>query len=335
MKPDLSNELYTKVVPSLSSFEVSSRYVDAKTVECERLRIDGKTLENIINEEKLQPLDLAGREIIGEDDYYVLWDDNGQPIDVKLPEGYCPSFANCKGLKEWRWDLSKYKTLDSTFMNCKNLSKFNSDLSNLENGAHLFDLCSKLSEVNSEFINLKDGTSMFANSGITTISGNFPKLQKAAGMFYGNWRPKEFEGNLQNLTEANGMFCWCNNLRSFKANLDLLKDGDNMFAYCGLKSFDAELISLVRGGGMFVACSLDKTSVQKIINCLRTTNVLTTTASLSLGIDKTLATDSELLEFLQISEGVNQSITITPPVRTLEDGTVVGGGTWTVNLTWN
>lgn len=86
---------------------------------------------------------------------------------------------------------------------------------------------------------------------------------------------------------------------------------------------------------MFSYCRLNKPSVQNIINCLRTTNVLTATASFDLSIDKTLATDSELLEFLQISEGVAQSIKIVPPVRTLEDGTVVGGGTWTVNLTWN
>jgi hypothetical protein len=89
---------------------------------------------------------------------------------------------------------------------------------------------------------------MFGNTGITNINGNFPKLQKADGMFYGCPGLIEFEGNLQNLTKVYAMFCWCNYLKTFKANLDLLKDGSNMFAYCqGLKSFDAELISLTWG----------------------------------------------------------------------------------------
>lgn len=94
------------------------------------------------------------------------------------------------------------------------------------------------------------------------------------------------------------------------------------------------LLSLI-GRDMFAYCKLDKPSVQNIINCLRTTNVLSTTAILSLGIDKTLATDSEFLSFLGIESGTNQNISITTPVRILEDGTTVGGGTWTVELQFN
>ena len=86
---------------------------------------------------------------------------------------------------------------------------------------------------------------------------------------------------------------------------------------------------------MFYGCKLDKPSVENIINCLRTTNVLTITGDITIGIDKALSSDSEFLAFLGIESGTNQNISITTPVRTLEDGTTVGGGTWTVQLQFN
>lgn len=86
---------------------------------------------------------------------------------------------------------------------------------------------------------------------------------------------------------------------------------------------------------MFSGCKLDKPSVENIINCLRTTNILSTTGTITIGIDKTLTTDSEFLSFLGIESGTNQNISITTPIRTLEDGTTVGGGTWTVELQFN
>lgn len=97
----------------------------------------------------------------------------------------------------------------------------------------------------------------------------------------------------------------------------------------------AILLLSLTGRNMFSGCKLNKASIENIINCLRTTNVLSTTGTITIGIDKTLATDSEFLSFLGIESGTNQNISITTPVRTLEDGTTVGGGTWTVQLQFN
>lgn len=336
MKPDLSNEYFTKVVPLLETIEVNSHYVDAKTVECERLNINGKKLETIINEEKLQPSDLIGRESIGEDDYYVLWDDNGQPIDVKLPEGYCPTFTNCSGLKTWKWDLSSVTDTRGMFQSCLNLESFEGDLSELINGTNMFCYDNKLSSFKTTNLDkLETGINMFFQNKITNFEYELPSLKNASAMFQ-NTLLASFEKDLPLLKNGGHMFFKCVNLTIFDGKLSLLESGLNMFMSCSsFKTFNSSLDSLIDGTGMFLSCKLSKSSIQTIINCLRTTNVLTTTATLDLGIDKTLATDSELLEFLQISEGVAQSITIVPPVRTLEDGTVVGGGTWTVNLTWN
>lgn len=201
MKPDLSNEYFTKVIPSLDTIEIDSRYVDAKTVECERLSINGKKLETIINEEKLQPSDLVGREIIGEDDYYILWDDNGQPIDVKLPEGYCPSFSNCKGLKEWRWDLSSLEDGFNRFVNCPNLTTVISEFTNLKNGKNLFANCPKLANVTQNFPNLIDGGWMFSSCSAL----------------------KKFQGILPSLEVGTAMFMWCMGLREFASDLSSLK----------------------------------------------------------------------------------------------------------------
>lgn len=372
MKPDLSNEYFTKVVPSLDTIEIDSRYIDAKTVECERLSINGKKLETIINEEKLQPSDLVGREIIGEDDYYVLWDDNGQPIDMKLPEESCTFPRLCTGIKKWTWDISKATSVD--FYRCINLEYFKSDLSalkignwkfeqipslryfcgdlsSLENGDGMFAEASNLrtfqTKENSNEINLPsltNGYRMFSNCSLLgkneddTITGytfNLPLLTNGSWMFRNSYNGiKKSTFNMPNLVSAGAMFAQTG-IEEFEASVELLQNGESMFLWVPLKKFSSQLPSLINGSNMFNVGKLDKPSVENIINCLRTTNVLTTTAILDLGIDKTLATDSELLEFLQISEGVAQSITIVPPVRTLEDGTVVGGGTWTVNLTWN
>lgn len=335
MKPDLSNEIYTKVVPSLDTIEIDSRYVDAKTVECERLSINGKKLETIINEEKLQPSDLVGREIIGEDDYYVLWDNNGQPIDVKLPKGYCPSFERCNGLKTWKWDLAGVTNTSQMFQSCSNLESFEGDLNDLVNGSNMFTYDAKMTSFKTTNLDKLDtARNMFFQNPITEFTYELPSLRIASAMFQST-NLALFDKNFPLLVNGEYMFFGCVTLTSFNAQTPLLEKGLHMFSGTKLVSFSGNLSSLQSGGGMFSYCRLDKPSVQNIINCLRTTNVLTTTATLDLGIDKTLATDSELLEFLQISEGVAQSITIVPPVRTLEDGTVVGGGTWTVNLTWN
>lgn len=244
----------TAVANALSASEISLNGADVVQSIQEK---SGKALKNLIS-----------RELVNDEDYYIIWDDSGQPLDVKLPEGYCPALDFCTGLKEWKWDLSSVTSLYMAFRECSNLHYFNVNTSNVTNAYQTFVNANKLSSFTSDFSKVKNATYAFSG---------------------------------------------CRSLQIFQS----------------------ELSSLTSALGMFAYCKLDKPSVQRIINCLRTTNVLTTTGNITIGIDKALANDSEFLAFLGIETGTNQPITITPPIRTLEDGTTVGGGTWTVQLQFN
>ena len=69
---------------------------------------------------------------------------------------------------------------------------------------------------------------------------------------------------------------------------------------------------------MFESCKLNKKSVISIIKSLTDENMLTGTATLTLGIDKTFQTDSELSELLATSTVISRA-----------------GGTWNLTINWN
>ena len=72
---------------------------------------------------------------------------------------------------------------------------------------------------------------------------------------------------------------------------------------------------------MFDGCKLDKSSVIDIITCLKERNSCSSSASLTIGVDKQYQNDPELLEVLGITSWTSR-VTIVGH----------GGGTWTINL---
>ena len=100
---------------------------------------------------------------------------------------------------------------------------------------------------------------------------------------------------------------------------DKIVNGSNMFIACqNLRNFTYSLASLTNGSDMFSICKLNKKSVISIIKSLTNENMLTGTATLTLGIDKTFKTDSELSELLTTSTTISKA-----------------GGTWNLTINWN
>lgn len=100
---------------------------------------------------------------------------------------------------------------------------------------------------------------------------------------------------------------------------DKIVNGSFKFASCAnLRNFTYSLASLTDGSAMFSGCKLNKKSIISIIKSLTDENMLTETATLTLGIDKTLQTDSELSELLAISTVISRA-----------------GGTWNLTINWN
>lgn len=100
---------------------------------------------------------------------------------------------------------------------------------------------------------------------------------------------------------------------------DKIVNGAQMFGSCAnLRNFTYSLASLTDGSAMFSGCKLNKKSVISIIKSLTDENMLTGTATLTLGIDKTLQTDSELSELLANSTIISRV-----------------GGTWNLTINWN
>ena len=100
---------------------------------------------------------------------------------------------------------------------------------------------------------------------------------------------------------------------------DKIVNGNYMFGSCAnLRNFTYSLPALTNGNDMFWGCKLNKKSVIAIIKTLTDENMLTGTATLTLGIDKTFQTDSELSELLVTSTVISRA-----------------GGNWNLTINWN
>ena len=146
-------------------------------------------------------------------------------------------------------------------------------------------------------------------------------------MFHGCKKLQSFNYKLPKLTNGGSMFNGCSLLEEFLIDISSVQVGYDMFQNCPkLRKFTSKLTSLTTGHWMFTRSKLDKDSVINIISSLKEDNICDTGSPLLyLGIDRNLATDSELLSFLGISSGTNQTITITNPK----------GINWAVSLFWN
>lgn len=157
-------------------------------------------------------------------------------------------------------------------------------------------------------------------------------LEDSEDMFERNTDIIHFKSDLSSLVRGTGMFTGCTNLKSFEANLSKLEWGTTMFYITYLTSFKGDLSSLIYGYNMFTTCKLDKSSVIGIVDCIKNRNTCSQSATgtfdqkatISIGIDKNLKTDTELQEILGISEGATSA--------TMQGH---GGATWNLKLSWN
>lgn len=318
---------------------------DISVLDAKRINLNGENLEDKFGFKVSQDyLKLVSRLGLSEDDDIMLLDDYGNVVycnfisrinsqnllkqvlqynihnwvydlEADIYSNITQLFANNK-IKHFNSSLKNTQIATNTFTNCKNLISFASDLSNLQNGQGMFSECSNLKKF--------------------TVT-NLDELTNASRMFYNCPQLQNFNYDLPSLVDGSGMFSGTNGvtaagcpLTQFKGNLDSLQNGGSiqksgMFEGCSqLTVFESKLPSLTQGVYMFKKCKLNKASVQNIINCLKEENTCTTDASLTIGIDQTLRTDTELQSLLGISEGATSASVVGH-----------GGATWTITLEWN
>lgn len=131
----------TTITNTLSASEISLNGADVVQSIQEK---GGKALDNLIS-----------RELVNDEDYYIVWDDSGQPLDVKLPDGCWLKLDFCNGLKEWRWNSFAFGGLYQTFRNCTNLTYFNANTSDVIDAFQAFINCKKLKSFTCDFSKVK------------------------------------------------------------------------------------------------------------------------------------------------------------------------------------
>lgn len=270
---------------------------------------------------------------------------NLKTVDLNAPNLYNGDsmFTNCSSLNSLTCsDFNNLSTGTSMFSGCSSLPSFGSSMNSLTNGGNMFYGCTSLASFTTPTLNtLISGRQMFYNcSSLLEFNTPIDNIQDAYQMFFGCSNLTTF--NIQTMSSATNcynMFMNCSSLTSFNANIENVTNAYQMFMNCSsLTDFNSSLKSLTNGTNMFRGCNLNKESVLRIMNSLRTENICTTNAELAIGLNNSLKTDADILaEFGLTSVGANDTYTnrqITTEQRTLEDGTVVGGATWTIRLWW-
>lgn len=232
------------------------------------------------------------------------------------------------------------------FKNSRGLISFSSNVDSLSTAREMFYGCSTLETVNTEFPSLglngdevSDGYQTFGScKALKTVVTNMPNLINGQRMFMDSSALETFVcTSLDSMTSGSSMFYRCTSLTSFNSSLRSLKTASYMFYGCNsLESFTTtSLAKLTNGNYMFYGCKLNKESTLNIINLLKTENELTTSATLTLAINKNLKTDPDILAALGLNSATSSKVTLVTTQKTLEDGSIVGGGTWTINIAWN
>lgn len=91
----------TKEAVSLKTTSLDARKANTKTLESEKIIVDGSDLKELIDDNTFKRTDLVNRFEIKDGDYYVLWDDNGLPVEWKLANGYIPPLEKNNAIKHW------------------------------------------------------------------------------------------------------------------------------------------------------------------------------------------------------------------------------------------
>lgn len=168
-----------------------------------------------------------------------------------------------------------------------------------------------------------DASSWYTLEGVETVRSNVDHVENNIAYDINN----NFLFNIQteNIENANNLFEDCTNIVSFSGNLKKLVSASRMFWGCNaLSNFNSDLSNCTNGDGMFMGCKLNKESVINIINCLKNSNTCSVAATLTLGIDASLNTDTEIQTLLGITEEATSATLVGH-----------GGGTWTITIEWN
>lgn len=369
---------FTKTTANLKTVTGKFHHTNIGKLDTEELYIGDKNVLDLIQEENVEMKDFINRIPVGDNEYYMIYDDAGQPVYTNLPEKryndffrYTPiifipdwakkyvtvghsMFARCPQLKivkrndidfssltrvqdVFRWcdslesldcDMSTITYAGNIVSHCSNLKTININLDSLDNGYYAFEYNTKLESFTSSFPALTTQTGMFSYcESLPAFNIDMPLLTNGQYMFRYCYKLASFSCNLSSLTNGTYMFFNCTSLRDFTSNIENLTNGNNMFAACSsLNNFTSKLTSLTNGSSMFYGCKLNKASVMNIINSIKNDNTLASgSGGINIGIDASLKTDTELLEFLGLTNGVNTSIKVKNPK----------GISWTIYIVWN
>ena len=141
---------------SFKSTTLQTQAAAANTLNTSEISLNGADVVQSIQEKSGKALsNLISRELVTDEDYYIIWDDSGQPLDVKLPDGCLLKLDFCNGLKEWHWNSFAFGSLYQTFRNCTNLTYFNANTSDVIDAFQAFMLCKQLKSFTCDFSNVK------------------------------------------------------------------------------------------------------------------------------------------------------------------------------------
>lgn len=125
----------------------NAQILETTHLSADSIRVQDVELQEIIDNvetDGLTPAKLVQRETIGENDYYILTDDTGQPVEVKLPTGVYPRMQYNTGVKYINWDVSGVTDGQDMFGDCPNLQRVDNNFKNLTNMSFMFRGCKKL-----------------------------------------------------------------------------------------------------------------------------------------------------------------------------------------------
>jgi hypothetical protein len=165
----------------------------------------------------------------------------------------------------------------------------------ITNGSEMFSYHSSIDGFDISLPNLTDGTRMFALcDNLKFVHADFPKLINVPDMFLSCLSLEEYKGDLSALTYGQNMFQNCYSMKKFEGDTPLLQNGLNMFNGCPLVEFKGNLRKLHTADNMFKGAKMNKESVLHILSELRSASTLNGTLKMTLGIDKTLQTDTDI-----------------------------------------
>lgn len=238
---------------------LDTRTVKAKQLASDKVNVKGKDIKDIIGEAGFKPEDLLSRMKIEDGEYYVLWDDKGQPVKVNAPAS-ANIAKNTTGITTINWDLSKMTSGYYAFTNCTSLKKFGPvHLPNLnDNISYMFSGCTLLESVDIlSTRNVTGSYGMFQNcEKLKSININLPNTTSIGTMFYGCKSLTSIEQNFSKATDTYGTFMKCSSLETVNLDLSAATSLGNTFSECkNLKNVTLNAPNLTSCNWTFEHCS--------------------------------------------------------------------------------